>query len=95
MNGEPRTNNQAEIWHGHLKESVRINKPPFYIIAKELQKQHANSNVLRNQLMTGVVFKKKKIHADKDERVLNVVRNFNIETVLDFLKNVNTAASAE
>lgn len=56
MNGEPRTNNQAEIWHGHLKESVRINKPPFYIIAKELQKQHANSNVLRNQLMTGMVF---------------------------------------
>uniref|UniRef100_A0A914PP69 Transposase n=1 Tax=Panagrolaimus davidi TaxID=227884 RepID=A0A914PP69_9BILA len=64
MNGEPRTNNQAELWHGQLKEAVRIQYPPFYTIAKELQKQHANSNVLRNQLITRMVFKKKKKEKD-------------------------------
>ena len=78
-----------------LKEAVRISHPPFYTIAKELQKQHANGNVLRNQIITGIVIKRKKIHADKDERVLIVVKSFAIENVLDFLKNVNTAASAE
>ena len=57
--------------------------------------QHGSSNVLRNQIITGVLFKKKKVHADKDERVLNVVNIFDIETVLDFLQNVNIAASAE
>uniref|UniRef100_A0A914XWF0 Uncharacterized protein n=1 Tax=Panagrolaimus superbus TaxID=310955 RepID=A0A914XWF0_9BILA len=95
INKEPRTNNQSEIWHGQLKEAVRINHPPFYVISKELQKQHSNGIVLRNQLITGVIFKKKKVQADKDERILNVVRNFNVENVLDFLRNVNIAATAE
>uniref|UniRef100_A0A914Z961 Uncharacterized protein n=1 Tax=Panagrolaimus superbus TaxID=310955 RepID=A0A914Z961_9BILA len=95
VKNEPRTNNQSEIWHGQLKEAVRINHSPFYVIAKELQKQHANNNVLRNQFITDVVFKKKKVQADKDERISNVVRTFNIETVLGFLRHVSIAATAE
>lgn len=90
LNQLPRTNNAVEGWHNAFVGRVGKHHAEMNLFINCLKNEQSLTEIMINQLKTGVdvAGPKKKKYKNYDERLENVVSQYDREDVIDYLRNV-------
>lgn len=87
VNNMPRTNNFVEAWYGAF--SSMLNKHPnVNQLIDELRKEQNNTDTTIIQLDSGRIYKRKPKYVEIDERISNVVNNYNSKNKTEYINNI-------
>ena len=85
----PKTNNKVEGWHRKMVSAVNSCHPNFWHFLEVLKKEQTLSNVVMNQAEAGQEGEKQRLKwRNCAQRIGNLVRDFEINNVLAFLRGI-------
>ncbi|XP_014298070.1 uncharacterized protein LOC106693699 [Microplitis demolitor] len=88
-----RSNNCVEGWHNSFNRKVRVIHAIFSSFINFIKSEQVITETTITQMDAGInnVAKKRKIYADKDKRIMNVVLQYDPTKELKYLKNIASA----
>ena len=88
-NEMPKTNNVVEGWHRKMVSSVNASHPNFWSFLEVLKREQTLSNVVINQAEAGQEPTKQKAkYKNCAHRICNLVRDYNNQNILTFLRGI-------
>ena len=85
----PRTNNSVEGWHRAFDLRVRITHPTLCRLVDRLRKEQADNELVIEHVKAGVALPQtKKKYEQVNARLKNIVSNYHVTPILDYLKGV-------
>lgn len=92
--GLPRTNNAVEAWHHAFEQQISSDHPNIWRFIAAIQREQGLREVQVEQFVGGIEPpRQRKKYKDCNERIKRVLSNYDINTVVNFLRGIahNTA----
>lgn len=84
----PRTNNSVEGWHCGFQSSLQCSHPTLWKLLDQLIRENELHRLTVVQLMAGQTYKPKRVYRITNERIVNVVADYNNRTTVEFLRGI-------
>ena len=94
IKGEPRTNNNLEAWHKQFEVDARIH-PTVNKLIQQFRLEQKNTEVLLSQLEVGDNYSRKKNVIAKDEKIFDLVSQYNKKDLNNFMNSLCLVLSTE
>jgi hypothetical protein len=94
IKGEPLTNNNLEAWHKQFEEDARIH-PTVNTLIQQFRLEPKNTEVLLSQLEVGDNYSRKQNVIAKDEKIFDLVSQYNKKDLNNFMNSLCLVLSTE
>jgi len=84
----PRTNNSVEGWHCGFQSSLQCSHPTLWKLLDQLIWENELHRLTVAQLLAGQTHTVKRVYRITNERIVNVVADYNNHTFAEFLKGI-------
>ena len=84
----PRTNNSVEGWHCGFQSSLQCSHPTLWKLLDQLIRENELHKLTIVQLLAGQTHKPKRVYRITNDRIVNVVADYNNRTFVEFLRGI-------